>query len=132
VCDSKVKKLVLAALTAWPIIYMVAFFVFVFGGILMTSHGHKPGAEAGAGMPPFMMYLIVFHCGTILEIMALAVYYIIHCIKNAALKQDMRIIWVILLIMGGIIAMPIYWYLYIWPSTPTDHEKSESSECNAL
>jgi hypothetical protein len=47
-------------------------------------------------------------------IMGLMPLYIILAVKSDRLDQNTRIVWVVLLCMMGMFAMPIYWYLYIW------------------
>jgi hypothetical protein len=45
--------------------------------------------------------------------MFLLVFYIIHVVKNKRIKDDMRIIWILIIFFGSMFAMPVYWYLYI-------------------
>jgi hypothetical protein len=49
-----------------------------------------------------------------LIMLALLVFYIAHVFKNTALVGDRRILWAVVLFMGGPIAMPVYWFLYVW------------------
>jgi len=44
--------------------------------------------------------------------------YIILVIKNDYLEQNIKIMWVILICMVNMFAMPFYWYFYIWRKTP--------------
>jgi hypothetical protein len=56
--------------------------------------------------------------------LGLLVFYIINVFNKEAIRDTMKILWVILLIFGGPISMPIYWYLYIWK----EPEASESAD----
>ena len=58
------------------------------------------------------------HMLTILLIMGLMPLYIILAVKSDRLDQTTRIVWVVLLCMMGMFAMPVYWYLYIWRKPP--------------
>lgn len=58
--------------------------------------------------------LFVVHMFTILLIIALMAFYIVQVVRTDCLDQTTRIIWVVLLCMLGMLAMPVYWYLYIW------------------
>jgi len=40
--------------------------------------------------------------------------YIKNVFKNERISQDKKALWVVVLFLGGFVAMPIYWYLYIW------------------
>ena len=61
-------------------------------------------------------FVVLFgaHMITILLTIVLMPLYIIVAVKNDRLDQTMRIIWVVLICMMGMFAMPVYWYLYIW------------------
>ena len=54
------------------------------------------------------------HLLTIALTLGLLVVYIIDVFKNKKVKNDIKALWAIILILGNVIAMPIYWYLYIW------------------
>jgi hypothetical protein len=49
-----------------------------------------------------------------LAIMALTVFYIVNVFRNERVDKDKKVLWAVVLFMGNMIAMPIYWYLYIW------------------
>ena len=58
--------------------------------------------------------LFAAHMITILLIIGLMPLYIVLVVKNRQLDETMRIVWVVLICMLGMLAMPVYWYLYIW------------------
>ncbi len=68
--------------------------------------------------PIGIVALFAAHMITILLIMGLMPLYIILAVKNDRFDQTMRIVWVILICMMGMLAMPVYWYLYIWRKAP--------------
>jgi hypothetical protein len=80
--------------------------------------------EENDNRPPSALFPIGFaglfaaHLITILLIMGLMPLYIILVVKSDRLDQTMRIVWVVLICMLGMFAMPIYWYLYIWRNGP--------------
>lgn len=108
------KAIILAAFTAWPLIYMVLFFGFM---LLMTSE-LVLDAELGGGTggePPMLMLLIFpLHLLTILEMLALEVVYIVYLFRTDRVDQDKKALWAVVLFLGNMIAMPIFWYLHIW------------------
>jgi len=85
--------------------------------------------EPPAFIPIGFVGLVVVHMGTILLMMALMPLYIVLAVKNDRLDQTMRIIWVVLLCMMGMLANPVYWYLYVWrkPSAKPANDSSASS-----
>jgi len=72
-----------------------------------------------AALPIGFGALFIAHIFTIFLIMGLMPLYIILAVKSDRLDQTMRIIWVILICMMGMLAQPVYWYLYIWRDAPT-------------
>jgi hypothetical protein len=93
---------------------MILFFVFIFSSILfMPSQG---GEESS---PPFFFAIfIALHLFTMLWIMALTVFYMVNVFRNDRVDKDKKVLWAVVIFMGNMIAMPIYWYLYIWREPP--------------
>ncbi len=108
---SRQKAITLAVFTAWPLLYMVLFFGAMFAMMMsdLTSLGHSSG-------PPAILWIIFpLHFLTMLEMVVLLVIYIRHVFKTDRVPQDKKALWAVVLFLGNMIAMPIYWYLYIWP-----------------
>jgi ATP-dependent Zn protease len=61
------------------------------------------------------------HMITMFLLFALMPLYIILAIKNERLDQTMRIVWVVLACTVGMVADPIYWYLYVWRKPSGDN-----------
>ncbi len=102
--------LLIGLVTAWPIVYMVLFFASMFAGV-------APGSEA-TDLPVFGGFetLMAFHLATMVAMLAVVVFYVVHAFKNDALGSEKRILWVIVLLLGGSFAAPIYWFHYVWRS----------------
>jgi hypothetical protein len=117
---SKSKKLALAVATAWPLVYMVFFIVFFFSTFFAAGiASQRTGAASSPTGPP--LFLLVFfglHLLTMLLVFGLIAYYIVHLFKTERIPSDKKALWGIVLFMGNIFAMPVYWYLYIWRDLP--------------
>lgn len=50
--------------------------------------------------------------------LGLLVTYILDTFRNDRVAKDMKALWAVVLFMGSIFAMPIYWYLYVWRDSP--------------
>ena len=97
-------------LTLWPLLYMglfLSFFVYMF-----TSMAHQQ-----QGPPAFFMYIFPLHCFTMLLMFALTGVYVFHAYKTDQIPADKRVLWVVILFFGNMVAFPIYWYLYMWRAT---------------
>lgn len=71
-------------------------------------------SEVPMVFPVGIMLLFGAHFLTILLIMGLMPFYVILAVKDERHDQSMRIIWIVLMCMVGMFAMPIYWFLYVW------------------
>jgi hypothetical protein len=105
---SKSVKLIIGILSIWPFVYILMFFGFAI--YLMTIFSLPGDAQ------PNLAYSSIFiiHILTIIETFGLITFYIINVFRNDRVNKDMKILWAIVLFLGSMIAMPIYWYLYIW------------------
>jgi hypothetical protein len=77
----------------------------------------EENSSQGPVNPIFPIGLVIFflcHMLTILLMIVLMPLYIILAVKDERHDQTTRIIWVVLLATMGMLANPVYWYLYIW------------------
>jgi hypothetical protein len=104
-------KLLLIVVTVLPIVYM-ALFLASIPSAFKTPSGGFPVEHFGV--------FISIHIGLMLLTLALLVFYIVFLFKTDAVRTDMKALWAVILFFGSPIAMPIFWYLYIWrePAQP--------------
>ena len=107
---SKYKKIILGIFTFWPIVYMVIFFLFFLQSFFMAFSKKVHPNFSG------IVFFIIFglHFLTIILVVFLLIIYIINVFKNKKISPDMKTFWAVVLLLGNFIAMPIYWYLYIF------------------
>ena len=115
--------LVVGLLTLWPIVYM-----FIFKGSIFFVLAEATGRSSPGGIPDPFRYLFVAHLGTMLVMLGLLVFYIVHVFKNVAFRDDRRVLWALVLFMGGPISMPVYWWLHVWhrPASGTGDPKGST------
>ena len=111
----KRNKILLGIATAWPLLYIPLFVLFMFSFALMADRGAPPDGA----FPAMFLLILPFHMLTILGGLALSVFYIVNVFRNPRVEKDKQVMWVVLLFMVGLIAQPIYWYLYIWREEPS-------------
>ena len=85
--------------TIVPWIYMV-YFVSSFGDTSLTPEEFDARFK-------LHMYVIFY-------IWALIAIYIVSVFKSETLPNEKRTLWAVVIFMGNLMAMPVYWYLYIW------------------
>ena len=114
---TKRKAIILAIFTAWPFLFMVASaFVAIF---LLFPFGNADSNNFYGNIPPSLMPIlfrvfIPIPIATILEMLALLVYYIINLINTAEVAANKKILWAVILFLSNPLFLPVYWYLYIW------------------
>ena len=124
---NKTLKILLGLVTLWPALYMVIFFAFVFSAFLFVS-----SSEGGdPGFPLSFMIIFPLHLLTMIVIVALTIFYIMNVFKNTRVEKDKKVLWAIVLFMGNLVAMPIYWYLYIWKDSEAPPAQLGSADSSA-
>lgn len=121
---SRSKKVMIGILAFLPLVsaavFIIYFFATLFPEILRMEqeHGDVPPEFFFGNMMGFIASVIIL----VFVQLALMIYFIIHTINNKRVKNEERIIWVLLFIFVSTIAYPIYWGIRIWPD-----EKPESN-----
>jgi hypothetical protein len=111
---NKPAKLLIGAATLWPVLYMFFFFAMIFMSFFLIS---TSGGQ-GSGLPFPFQIIVPLHLLTMLVIMGLTIFYMVDVFRNERIDKDKKVLWAVVLFLGNIIAMPIYWYLYIWKEFP--------------
>jgi hypothetical protein len=106
---NRVLALVLALFTAWPILCIGLFFVYIVAAMFSIGMG-----RAGHGLPwAGVVMPIVFL--TLLEGFVLLVVYFMHLLLfNPQLPTEKKIAWGVAMLIGSVFAMAAYWYLFLW------------------
>lgn len=102
---SRIGKILVGAVTLLPAAYMFYFFAFAF-----SNFGAHPQAF---GEQQFNT-LFKLHLGTMTLTIGLFVFYVAHLFRTERVANDKKALWAVVLFFGNVIAMIIYWYLYIW------------------
>lgn len=92
-------------LSIWPPVYFVLFIAFIAYTFAATP---KHGFDA------FQM-IFLFHIGTMLLMFVLMAVFLVHAFRTDQMNADRRILWVVVLLLFGVFANPVYWWLYIRP-----------------
>jgi hypothetical protein len=117
---NKTAKLVLGAATIWPLVYMLCFMgfimsmFFVFSQDAATQAGSPHATGPGPVAVNWFFGLFAAHMLTMLVTLGLMIFYIVDVFGNTRFPRDQRVLWLLVILLGGPIGMPIYWYLNIW------------------
>ena len=118
-----VKKIVGIA-TAWDALNPIVFILFllILPWNLITV---DPALFFASNLVVLGLVLLGL---TVVVHIALLVYYLIHVVKNLAAEESVRIVLGLGFFFMSTIAMPLYYYLYIWRDTPPDWAVGEVVE----
>ena len=81
-------------------------------------------------MPAGFVVIAILHIFTILLSIALIAVYLVDVFRNQELqdRQDMRTLWIVLIIVVGGFAMPVYWWLYLRPGGEAFSRRTASAK----
>jgi uncharacterized membrane protein YidH (DUF202 family) len=101
-------KILALILTLLPPLY-VAFFIANIAFAFADPAGAK-------NAPVFRHFglLMTIHLSVMLLMFGLLAFYVVFLFKTPAIRNDMKALWAVVLFFGGVVAMPVFWYLYVW------------------
>jgi len=114
-------KVALGIMAHWLFLYLPLFFLAVFGLIASNAmpggpHGHPPTGLFVAGIGA----LFVVHFLSILLVLATMGLFIAHAVLHPRHAKEARVLWVLLLAFMGVLASPVYYWLYIAKQVPDE------------
>ncbi len=103
--------LLIALLTLAPWGYFVFFFTHVMANFATFPNASQPPDQA------FQDFNMIFrlHMTVMALILILIAFYIVHLFRTDRVPADKKALWAVVLFLGNLLAMPVYWYLYMWP-----------------
>lgn len=106
---SRPVKLIVGVMTLLPFVYMVYFMVSMASSMKTNASG-----------PDDFDMLFRLHLGTMLLTFSLMIFYIVYLFRTSKVPQDKKALWAVVLFMGNMFAMPVFWLLYIWQDSKPD------------
>lgn len=108
---SRGVRLLVGAATLVPILYLGGFVGFWIALALGVVSGQMKGA---VGLEPSTMGIfIASQCLMSAWVVGLLVFYLVDLFRNPNVPAESRTLWAVVLFLGNIVAMPIYWALYL-------------------
>jgi hypothetical protein len=114
---NRVQRIALGVATFWPPVWFVVFFVV----IAATATIAATAGDGALGLPfAFFPLLFVGHAFTIVEMIALTVVYVIYAIKTPAIPEDQRLLWILVVLLGGFIGQAVCWFMVVRKDVPAE------------
>ena len=109
-------KILIGLVSCWPLLYM---FIFMAGMFLFFD---DPPFDR---LIPFRLFFRI-HMMTVLWIFALSAYYIIYIFRTDRVPAGKKALWAVVIVLGYVIAMPVFWYLYVWRTEDAGKKPTEA------
>ena len=128
---NKTWKIVIALASLWVIGYPFVFMAFVFAMI-----GSVAFTQASSSEPPpvFLFFFFILFpfimLSSFLQV-GLSGFYLAHIIKNKTASDVLRIIFGIGAFYMPFIAMPFYYFVFIWPDSPPEWALEKTNKASA-
>lgn len=95
-------------LTFLPFIYFI-YFASVVSGLEPAQNAVEAEAEFNS--------IFRLHVLNMLLIASLIISYIVYLFKTDRVAKDKKALWAVVLFIGNMFAMPVFWFLYVWRPT---------------
>jgi len=106
------QKILAGLATAWTLLYPLLFFAVAL--LLTLGVAVIPVDQQSSGPPVLFFAIFPLHCLTIVIMLGLMVFYLAHIIKNRSVSDSVRVVFGVGIYLMPYIAMPIYYYFFIW------------------
>ena len=116
--------LIIGALTLVPWAYVIFFLTYLIPTFMSLP---QPGTGSQEGFDPHFWALFRIHLGAMLLIFALIAFYIVYLFRTDRVPQDKKALWAVVLILANTLAMPVFWYFYIWRPAPASTSRREGA-----
>jgi len=125
---SKAVKILVGILTLFAVLFpfvimpvSMMFIVFSAGSPFLDPHSVPSPYDVEALLPLMMVFYPLMMCYSIVQL-GLQVFYVIHEIKNKALTDTFRILFVIGTFFLPYVTMPIYFFAHLWKDRAQETE----------
>ena len=135
---TKPVKLLIGISTIWYAIYLlltIAGFAILIGYVFVAF---LLGGESVADLSALLMQILsleimlpIHLCSLFLEV-GLLIFYLVHTIKNTKASDPMLIVLGLGHLFLPFVAMPIYYYLYIWRDNPPEWAAARTRKIEQL
>lgn len=103
---TKHTSVLLFVATLLPLAYL-CFFVFSIFFFVISGPNSDPLGDR-------IWVLFLIHIACMFWVWGLLAFYLVHLFKTDVVAKEQKALWAVVLFLGNMLAMPVYWYLYIW------------------
>jgi hypothetical protein len=111
----RILKVALGLLTAVPAVYVVLFAVMIARMVFLGATG-DPRART---TPVPMTDLMWVHLAVMVLVVGLETFYLLYLFRTDRVAPDQRAKWAVALLVINVAAMPLFFFLHVWPERAT-------------
>ncbi|MGI8911220.1 MAG: hypothetical protein ACR2JR_11805 [Rubrobacteraceae bacterium] len=119
---SKLSKLTLGLATVSPLFLVAAFASILAATILLFPEAPAQGSEElpDEFFEAFARHFVLVFLGiatlflAVLLAIAMPLILVLHALSSDEIDEEQKSTWVVVLLLGGILVAPFYWYLHVW------------------
>jgi O-antigen/teichoic acid export membrane protein len=108
---ARARMLALGVLTLLPLLLLGVGGV-LFATTFLSMWQHPPTRVEGP--PPLFRAMFAVNCLYLALLVGLALFYAVHAMRNPRIEEARRPLWLVVLLLGAPLSMPVYWYLYLY------------------
>lgn len=122
---SRTTSAIIGVLTGLPLVYAFTFVTYLIPRLFFLG---SSGERANPSYFELFRLTFALHGAMILLTLGLLTFYVVFVYRAEAVPVSRKPLWTIVLVLGSIIAMPVFWYLYLWrrQSSPYDRRQEAS------
>jgi cyanate permease len=109
----RVRRVALGLVTSWPLAYVAGWAPQLLE--LLRYFARRRAGGAALPEPPELGLAIAMYLGTALLVVVLVLGYALHLAGCRLVPEEQKLPWVLLLVLGSVLVLPIYFWLYVWP-----------------
>lgn len=120
---NKPWKIVVGILSLWVVLYpfvvVAAMFAFMLPTMMTLDSNTSADVFPATFVGGFMIFWFLMMCSSFLQ-MGISIFYLVHIIKNKTGSELLRILCGIGAFFMPTLALPFYYFAFIWPDNPPD------------
>jgi hypothetical protein len=111
----RILKVALGLLTAVPTVYVVLFAVLIVRLVLWGATGDPRARTMPLPMADFMWV----HLAVMVLLIGLETFYLLYLFRTDRVPPDQRAKWAVALLVVNVAALPLFFFLNVWPERAT-------------
>lgn len=111
----------LGVLTIAPLAYLAVFLLYLIPRLQGLAGAGVASSHEFSELSRRVMW---YHVSTVWFGFLLIAFYVAFVWRSRRVPQAKKSTWATLIIMGSLVTMPVFWYLYLWRDQPVEPKRT--------